>query len=104
MRKLRSSEISEAKTYNINCNGQHVHANLFCVNCNGIGNESNEKHYPDCNNKEVYYIPSTIEVPRKKSNSRIWKLFKNKYVYVKYIGYWFYHQYSWWFKNIGNKK
>jgi hypothetical protein len=60
-RKFNKTEVSG--NVNVKSNGQHMRANWFCVNCHCIG--SHEKHYPDCNKKESYAIPSTGEVPKK---------------------------------------
>jgi len=48
-RKFRKTEISG--NVRIPSNGQHVQANLFCINSNAIG--SSEKHYPDCENDNI---------------------------------------------------
>lgn len=88
------------KNININQNGQHMKANFFCVNCHGIG--SKITHRPDCTDKEAYAIPSTAEVPRKKASKKKWDKFKEDYVYVEPVGYWFYSRWSWY--EINGKK
>lgn len=98
-RKFRATEISG--NVNIQSNGQHVKANWFCVNCNAVG--SRETHYPDCEKKEAYTIPSTAEVPRKKASQKAWDIFKNQFVFAAPIGWWAYFEYSWWAKNMSDK-
>ena len=97
-RKFRSTEVSG--NVEINGNGQHVQANWFCVNCNGLNN----KHYSDCPMPEVYAISSTAEVPRKKANKRTWEIFKKQFVFSKPKGWWWYGEFSWWYKNQKDKK
>jgi hypothetical protein len=94
-RKFRKTEISGI--VNILSNGQHVHANWFCINCHASG--TIEKHYPECENKESYAIPSTAEVPRKTASKRIWDIFKNQFVFAKPQGWWKFREYCWWEKH-----
>ena len=98
-RKFNKEEVSG--TVEVNSNGQHMKCNFFCVNCNAVGTK--EKHYPDCNNREVYAIPSTAEVPRKNASKKKWDIFKKQFVYAKPVGWWFYSEYSWWAKNKNKK-
>lgn len=92
-RKFRSTEVSG--NVDVNSNGQHMKANYFCVNCNG----TNHNHYSDCPMPEVYAIPATAEVPRKKASKKTWEIFKKQFVFSKPNGWWFWLENSWWFKN-----
>ena len=92
-RKFRSTEISGE--VNINSNGQHMKYNLFCINCNG----TNNNHYKDCTKPEVYAIPATAEVPRKRASKKTWEIFKKQFVFSKPNGWWFWSENSWWYKN-----
>lgn len=96
-RKFRSTEVSGE--VNIPIDGQHTKANYFCVNCNGL----NGKHYSDCPMPEVYPIPATAEVPRKKASKRTWEIFKKQFVFSKPKGWWFFSEFSWWAKNKNKK-
>ena len=93
MRKFRNTEISGS--VDIPQDGQHMKANFFCVNCHAIG--SLEKHYPNCENRETYAIPSTAEVPKKNASKKKWDIFKKQFVFVKPKGYWVFKELSWWF-------
>lgn len=84
------------KKLKINSNGQHMKANFFCVNCHRVG--SHETHYPNCDNHECYAIPSIAEVPRKNASRKKWEEFKNSYVYIEPVGFWFYSSSSWYYK------
>ena len=93
-RKFRSTEISGNVNVDTRQHGQHMHANMFCVNCHGF-----KKHYPDCTKPEAYMIPATAEVPRKNANPRIWEIFKKQFVYSKPVGFWIQYDGSWYSKS-----
>ena len=89
---MRKVEIE--KTINIPL-AQCTKAMFYCVNCNGVGGK--ETHYSNCSKPEVYAIPSTVKVPRKRASKRTWELFKQKVVYSRPVGYWAYITKSWWY-------
>jgi len=97
-RKFRATEISG----NVNMNefGQWNKRSFYCTNCNKIAHSPT--HYPNCDNRgNIYSIPSTAEVPRKKSSKRIWEIFKKQFVYAKPITQcWNYIEESYYYKNI----
>lgn len=95
-RKFNKNEVSGTVIIPT-ASGQEVKCNWFCINCHGVG--STKTHYPNCNKKEVYAIPSTAEVPKKNASKNKWDIFKEQFVYSKPVGWWVYYDYSWWGKN-----
>lgn len=96
-RKIRSTEVSG--TVKISDNGQHLHRNYFCVNCNAFGNHKPVPHYSDCNEPEVYSIPAEAEVPKKTASKRTWRIWKEQFVYAKPVSWWMWKNDSWWYRN-----
>lgn len=80
--------------------GQWNKENFFCITCNGFGRRiSTVAHDSSCTHAEVYSISPTAEIPRKKSSTHTWNLFKKNYVFIQYNIEWIGYHKSWWYKN-----